>query len=134
MNSKERVKATIERKAVDKIPLGFYLVDHDTIAKVIGRPTYVRNNPAKQIAFWEGRRDEVVESMKEDISLKIRPERLMIPLMRMKRVMYIKSPLNPIVLTLSMMRKDLRNYQHIQKRCLRTGHCLMNLIQPVSSS
>lgn len=68
MNSKERVKAAIERKAVDKMPLGFYVVDHDTIAKVIGRPTYVRNKPAQQIAFWEGRRDEVIESMKEDIT------------------------------------------------------------------
>lgn len=67
MNSKQRVTACINRKTIDAVPLGFYLVDHDIISKVIGRPTYVRNNAAKQIALWEGRRDEVVESMKADI-------------------------------------------------------------------
>lgn len=67
MNSKERVAAAIAKKPVDRVPLGFYAVDHDTIANVIGHPTYVRNKPGMKIAFWEGRRDEVVESMKQDI-------------------------------------------------------------------
>lgn len=66
MNSKERVRAAIARQPVDRVPLGFYLVDHDTIERVIGRPTYVRNNIATQIALWEGRRDEVAESLKKD--------------------------------------------------------------------
>jgi uroporphyrinogen decarboxylase len=66
MNGKERVKATIQGKPVDRIPLGFYVVDCDTIEKVIGRPTYVRNKVAQQIALWEGRRDEVAESCKAD--------------------------------------------------------------------
>jgi uroporphyrinogen-III decarboxylase len=61
------VHACIARRPTDAVPLGFYLVDHDTIAKVIGRPTYVRNNVGTQIALWEGRRDEVVESMKTDV-------------------------------------------------------------------
>lgn len=67
MNSKQRVTACINRQPTDVTPLGFYLVDHDTIAKVIGRPTFVRNNVGKQLALWDGRRDEVVESMKVDI-------------------------------------------------------------------
>lgn len=67
MNSKERVKAALEKKPADKVPLGFYTVDHDTISKVIGRPTYLRNKPGFKVAIWEGRRDEVVESMKKDI-------------------------------------------------------------------
>lgn len=67
MNSKQRVHACINRQPTDSVPLGFYLVDHDTISKVIGRPTYVRNNVATQVAYWEGRRDEVVESMKADV-------------------------------------------------------------------
>ncbi len=67
MNSKERVQACIDRKPTDAVPLGFYLVDHDTISRVIGRPTYVRNNVATHLAYWEGRRDEVVESMKQDV-------------------------------------------------------------------
>jgi hypothetical protein len=67
MNSKQRVQACINRQPTDAVPLGFYLVDHDIIARVIGRPTYVRNRAATQLAFWEGRRDEVVESMKADV-------------------------------------------------------------------
>jgi len=66
MNSIERVRAAVARQPVDKIPLGFYLVDYDTIEKVIGHETYVRNNVKSRIAFWEGRRDEVVESYKKD--------------------------------------------------------------------
>jgi len=67
MNSKERVCACIRREDIDAVPLGFYLVDCDIISHVLGRSTFVRNNVAAQIAFWEGRRDEVVETMKRDI-------------------------------------------------------------------
>ena len=66
MNSKQRVAAAIEGRPVDRIPLGFYVVDCDTIEQVIGRKTYVRNKIERQIAFWDGRRDEVVESYKRD--------------------------------------------------------------------
>ena len=66
MNSKERVRAAIAGEPVDKIPLGLYVVDCDTIEKVIGRKTYVRDKIGQRIAFWEGRRDEVVESCQKD--------------------------------------------------------------------
>jgi hypothetical protein len=66
MNSRERVAAAIARQPVDMVPLGFYAVDHDTVAKVLGHPTYVRNKIAIQVALWEGRRDEVAESLKVD--------------------------------------------------------------------
>ncbi|MCM8785497.1 MAG: hypothetical protein NC827_03615 [Candidatus Omnitrophica bacterium] len=66
MTSKERVKRIIERKDIDKIPLGFYVVDYSIIEKVIGRETYVRNKVKTQIALWEGKRDEVAESYKKD--------------------------------------------------------------------
>ncbi len=66
MNSKERVRAAVARQPVDKVPLGFYVVDYDTIERVIGHETYVRNKVNAQIGFWEGRRDEVVQSYKED--------------------------------------------------------------------
>jgi len=66
VNSKERVHAAIRRERPDKVPLGFYVVDYDIIEQVIGRPTYVRNKVKSQIAFWQGRRDEVVESYKND--------------------------------------------------------------------
>ena len=66
MNSKERVRAAIAREPVDIVPLGFYTVDYDTVEKVIGHPTYVRNKVDTQLALWEGRRDEVAQSLKED--------------------------------------------------------------------
>ena len=67
MNSKERVKAAIDKKPVDHPPLGLYATDHDTISKVIGRPTLLRNRVEWTLALWGGRRDEAVESMKQDI-------------------------------------------------------------------
>lgn len=66
MNSRERVTAAIARQPVDRVPLGLYAVDHDTVERVIGRPTYVRNKIATQIALWEGRRAELAESLKAD--------------------------------------------------------------------
>ena len=66
MTSKECVRKTIAREPAAYVPLGFYVVDHDTVESVIGRETYVRNKIKCQVAFWEGRRDEVVESFKKD--------------------------------------------------------------------
>lgn len=66
MNGRERVQAAIARQPVDRVPLGFYAVDHDTVERVIGRPTMVRNKIEIQIAIWEGRRDELVESYQRD--------------------------------------------------------------------
>jgi len=66
MNSKERVQAAIARKSVDKVPMGFYAVDHDTVEHVLGRPTFVRNKIEIQIALWEGRREELAEGLKKD--------------------------------------------------------------------
>ena len=67
MNSKQRVQAAIARQPVDRVPLGFYTVDYDTIERVIGHKTYVRNKIEIQLALWDGRRDEVAQSLKEDV-------------------------------------------------------------------
>lgn len=66
MNSKERVQRTLERKPVDRIPIGFFAIDFDTVEKILGHETYLRAKAKSQIAFWEGRRDEVVQSWIED--------------------------------------------------------------------
>ena len=66
MNGKERVRAAIAREPVDRVPLGFYAVDHDTVERVIGHPTLVRNKVEIRIATWEGRRDDLVQSFKHD--------------------------------------------------------------------
>lgn len=68
MNSRERVRAAIARQPVDRVPLGLYAVDHDTIEAVIGRPTVVRNQLAMQLALWEGRREEMVQQWKTDLT------------------------------------------------------------------
>jgi hypothetical protein len=68
MNSKDRVKAAVARQPVDKVPLGFYTADCDVIGKVIGRKTLVRDKPGIQLAVWQGRRDELIEQFKEDIT------------------------------------------------------------------
>jgi len=66
MTGKERVKAAIARQPVDRVPLGFYVVDCDTIEHVIGRKTLVRNKVEIKLALAAGRRDEVAESFKKD--------------------------------------------------------------------
>jgi len=66
LNSKERVIAALEHSPVDRLPLGFFAVDHDTVSKVLGRETYLRAKAKSQIALWEGRRDEVAQSWRED--------------------------------------------------------------------
>ena len=66
MNSKDRVQAAIDRKPVDRTPLGLFAADWDIVERVLGRPTYVRNKIRTQLALWEGRRAEVAESLKLD--------------------------------------------------------------------
>ncbi|HHX02530.1 MAG TPA: hypothetical protein GX739_07685 [Firmicutes bacterium] len=68
MTSKERVLRTIAHQEPDRVPVGEWGIDHDHVSKVIGRHTYYRNRKDETIALWEGRRDEVVESYKEDYS------------------------------------------------------------------
>lgn len=66
MNSKERVKAALELRVPDKVPFGEFAIDFDTAARILGRETYLRAKAKSQIAFWEGRRAEVVQSWQED--------------------------------------------------------------------
>ncbi len=66
MNSKERVKAVLRGDVPDKVPWGEWAVDFDTVSKVLGHETFYRAKAKSQFAFWEGRRDEVVQSWKED--------------------------------------------------------------------
>ena len=66
MDSKGRVLTALSFKEPDRVPCGFYAIDNDTVQKIIGRPSFVRNKAKTKIAFWEGRRDEVVESFISD--------------------------------------------------------------------
>ena len=66
MDSKERVRRALAHEPVDRVPIGFFAIDFDTVERILGHETYVRAKAKSQIAFWEGRRDEVVQSWKED--------------------------------------------------------------------
>ncbi len=67
VNGRERVRRTLAREPVDRIPIGFFAIDFDTVERLLGHETYLRAKAKSQIAFWEGRRDEVVQSWKEDL-------------------------------------------------------------------
>jgi uroporphyrinogen-III decarboxylase len=66
VTGKERVAAVLEGRIPDRVPYGEFAVDFDTVEKIIGRETYLRAKAKSQIAFWEGRHDEVAESWVKD--------------------------------------------------------------------
>lgn len=66
MNSRERVLAALDHRPPDRLPIGFFAVDHDTVARVLGRETFLRNKAKSRLALWEGHRDEVAQSWRED--------------------------------------------------------------------
>jgi hypothetical protein len=66
MNSKERVQVAMRGGVPDMIPLGDFAIDYDTVERLLGHQTYVRAKARAQIAYWEGRRDEVVQNLIED--------------------------------------------------------------------
>lgn len=62
MNSRERVLAALEGRTPDRVPIGEYAFGYDLIEKIIGHPTYLCAGAKSQVAFWEGRHDEVATS------------------------------------------------------------------------
>jgi uroporphyrinogen decarboxylase len=67
MNQKLRVKTALAHRPPDQVPIGEFGIDYDMVERVIGRPTYWRSRNRAIKAFWDGKRDEVVESLKEDV-------------------------------------------------------------------
>ncbi|MBM3473103.1 MAG: hypothetical protein FJX75_07555 [Armatimonadetes bacterium] len=66
MTPKERVLTTLRHEEPDRVPLGEFAIDYAVIEKILGRKSYLRGKREFIEAMWEGRRDEVVESMKRD--------------------------------------------------------------------
>ncbi len=66
MTSKERARTALLRGVPDKVPLGDFAIDYDTAERILGHETYVRAKAKCQIALWEGRRNEMVQSLVED--------------------------------------------------------------------
>jgi uroporphyrinogen decarboxylase len=67
MNAKERVLAALRHREPDRVPTGEFATDHSVICEVLGRETFWRAKRRYFEALWDGRRDEVVDSMKRDI-------------------------------------------------------------------
>jgi len=63
---KERVLATLDHREPDRIPWGEHSIDYNVYEDILGRPTLVQAKFRQTKAYWEGRRDEVVESYKRD--------------------------------------------------------------------
>jgi hypothetical protein len=66
VTSKERVKSAIKHIQPDRVPLGELEIDAPIVEKVLGRPSYYGARLPLLKAYWEGRRDEAVDSMKRD--------------------------------------------------------------------
>jgi len=66
MTSKERVKTTLRHEQPDRVPVGEFEIEFSVVEEALGRPTFYRAKAKRDMALWEGRRDEVVESSKAD--------------------------------------------------------------------
>ncbi len=67
IDSKQAVNVVLNGGNCGRIVYGEFAIDFDTIEKILGHETYVRAKAKTTIALWEGHRDEVCQSFKEDI-------------------------------------------------------------------
>lgn len=67
MTSKERVAAALAHREPDRVPLMEFAIDYTIVEDLLGHPTFWRAHFKEARAYWEGRRDEVVESQKRDL-------------------------------------------------------------------
>jgi hypothetical protein len=56
----------LEGRIPDRVPIGEFAIDFDTVERIIGHETYLRAKAKSTIAFWEGRHDEVADSYLRD--------------------------------------------------------------------
>ena len=66
MTPRERVKGAIQHDETDVVPVGEWIIDYEPASLVLGRPTFLRGKADLAHALWQGRRDEVVQSVKHD--------------------------------------------------------------------
>ena len=67
MLPRERVYAALDHREPDRIPWGEHLIDFNIYEAFLGRKSFVNSHFYQTQAFWEGRRDEVVEHYKRDL-------------------------------------------------------------------
>ena len=66
MLPRERVFATLEHREPDRIPWGEHSINYNVYEAVLGRESFVQAQFRETKAYWDGRRDEIVESYKRD--------------------------------------------------------------------
>ena len=66
MLPRERVFAALEHREPDRVPWGEHSIDYNVYEDILGRKTLVQAKMRTTQAYWDGRRDEVVESYKRD--------------------------------------------------------------------
>ncbi len=66
MLPRERVFAALEHREPDRIPWGEHSIDYNVYEDILGRETLVQAKMKLTEAYWEGRRDEIVECYKRD--------------------------------------------------------------------
>ncbi len=66
MLPRDRVIAALEHREPDRIPWGEHSIDYNVYEDILGRETLVQAKIRQTIAYWEGRRDEIVEYEKRD--------------------------------------------------------------------
>jgi len=66
MLPRERVFAALEHREPDRIPWGEHSVDYNVYEDILGRETLVQAKIKQTQAYWDGRRDEIVENYKRD--------------------------------------------------------------------
>ncbi len=66
MLPRERVFAALAHREPDRVPWGEHSIDYNVYEDILGRETLVQAKMKQTQAYWDGRRDEVVESYKRD--------------------------------------------------------------------
>lgn len=66
MNGKERVLAALSHREPDRIPWGEHSIDYNIYEMVLGHKTLMRSKFREDMAYREGRRDEVIACYKRD--------------------------------------------------------------------
>jgi uroporphyrinogen decarboxylase len=67
MLPKSRTIAALEHRAVDRVPVGEIGVDYTITERALGHETLYRAKWKEYQAYWQGGRDDIVESYKRDI-------------------------------------------------------------------
>lgn len=72
MNGKERVRAALQHREPDRVPVGEFGIDYTIVEQVLGHPSFYRAKDRERQAIWAGRRAEVVQTQMEDLVALVR--------------------------------------------------------------